>query len=148
MVLISHRANYSGPDKENENSPFQIDKVLSMGFYCEIDVWVTDYAKIFLGHDKPEHNVGFEFLLDRYKQLYIHAKNGEALKLLSKSTIFHFFAHSNDEFVVTSKGEIWCYPSKTPIKFGINLMPEWNNLTTEDLKDVFGICSDYIGRYL
>ena len=147
MILISHRANFNGPDKNKENSPRQIDEVLSVGLNCEIDVWVVDGQNLFLGHDRPIYGVDLGFLFERRDKLYIHAKNEDALQFFSKHHSFHFFSHHDDRFVVTSQGQIWCYPSKSPIKFGINLMPEWNGLTKEDLKDVFGICSDYIGIF-
>jgi hypothetical protein len=50
MIIISHRGNLYGPDKENENKPDQIQKVLNLGYYVEIDVWFID-EKLYLGHD-------------------------------------------------------------------------------------------------
>ena len=54
MHLISHRGNLSGPDVKLENNPLQIQKVLDLGYECEIDVWYIggDYL---LGHDEPKN---------------------------------------------------------------------------------------------
>jgi hypothetical protein len=146
MILISHRGNYKGSNPKNENAPSQIDRVLSLGFDCEIDVWMIN-DQFFLGHDCPHYRIDISFLYLRLNHLFLHAKNIEVLNELSKSKTFHFFAHANDPFVVTSQGIIWCYPSKKPFKCGINLFPEKNNLSKNDLKDVYGICSDYIELY-
>ena len=53
MIIISHRGNLYGPDKENENKPGQIQKVLNLGYYVEIDVWLFDW-KLYLGHDMKQ----------------------------------------------------------------------------------------------
>ena len=39
MILISHRGNITGPNKEMENKPEYIEKTLKMGYDVEIDVW-------------------------------------------------------------------------------------------------------------
>ena len=147
MKLISHRGNLNETNDLNENTPQQIDKVILLGFYCEVDVWCFNDGKIFLGHDKPKHKVEIDFLKTRSERLYIHTKNIYSLKIMLGFDCFNCFSHFNDEFVLTSKGEIWCFPAKNPIKFGINLMPEWNHLKKEELNEVYGICSDYIGQY-
>lgn len=63
MIIISHRGNLYGPDKENENEnkPEQIQKVLDLGYYVEIDVWLID-EKLYLGHDFPQYETNLTFL--------------------------------------------------------------------------------------
>ena len=53
MKMIAHRGLLSGPDKDLENRPEQIDTALSKGFEAEVDVWVVDGQKFMLGHDQP-----------------------------------------------------------------------------------------------
>lgn len=146
MLLIAHRGNIRGPVPEYENSPEYIRFAIGCGFKCEIDLWLSA-GDLFLGHDKPQYKIAEKFLSDFKNSLYIHAKNSDALAWLVSRRELEFFSHNRDEFVVTSFGSIWCYPSNKPIKFGINLMPEWNNLRKEDLIDCYGLCSDFIERY-
>jgi hypothetical protein len=49
MILVSHRGNISGPNKERENSPQYIQEALDLKYDVEVDVWVND--EIWLGHD-------------------------------------------------------------------------------------------------
>lgn len=145
MILISHRGNINGPQPELENTLAYVNKAIDAGYECEIDLWVVD-GTLFLGHDKPTHKVILRQIRSIARHLYIHAKNAKAVEYLVKHT-FNYFMHDKDPFVLTNSGEIWCYPSKILFTHGINLMPEWNNLTKEDLKDCYGICSDYIERF-
>ena len=48
MLLISHRGNIFGIDKEKENSPKQIEHAIKQGYDVEIDVWSYDF-RWFLG---------------------------------------------------------------------------------------------------
>ncbi len=147
MILISHRGNRKGPKPDLENDPIYInDTIFYHGFNCEIDLWVIE-KELFLGHDKPKYKVKMQEINKRKSNLYIHAKNMESVKWLIANGNFNFFFHDKDECTLTNNGEVWCYPSKNPIKFGINLMPEWNNLTKENLKGCYGVCSDYIERF-
>ena len=40
MLLISHRANIDGPNKDRDNNPVYVKEVLDLGYECEIDLWV------------------------------------------------------------------------------------------------------------
>jgi len=148
MILISHRGNTNGPNPELENTLEYINSAIGAGYECEIDLWVND-GTLFLGHDAPIHSIDLEQIRKLAGHLYIHAKNADAVEYLIKHDWYgyNFFMHDKDPYVLTSRGEAWCYPSKMAIPYGINLMPEWNNLTKQDLKDCYGVCSDYIGRY-
>jgi hypothetical protein len=77
MIIISHRANLNGPDKQSENNPEQIKKVISEGFNVEIDLWKQD-DRIYLGHDSPEILINDSFLFDISNSLWIHCKNIES----------------------------------------------------------------------
>ena len=45
---------------------------------------------------------------------------------------------------MTSKGYIWAYPGKQPIKESIAVLPE---LYKDNISKCIGICSDYIINY-
>ena len=74
MILISHRGNLEGPSNL-ENHPDQIQKVLRLGFDCEIDLWRED-NKWYLGHDYPEHEVNINFFANQNcgftQKTYLH----------------------------------------------------------------------------
>ena len=84
MILISHRGNLTGPNSKLENSPLQIQKVLDLGYSCEIDVWFID-GEYILGHDEPKYKVS-EYNLT-HPNLWCYAKNLEALQEMLKSIL-------------------------------------------------------------
>jgi hypothetical protein len=64
MILISHRGNLNGPNKNFENRPEYINYALSKGFNVEVDVKIYK-NKIFLGHNKPQYKINSTFLLNK-----------------------------------------------------------------------------------
>lgn len=143
MNLISHRGNITGPDKNKENSPAYIDAAIDLGYDVEIDLWYCDGSFI-LGHDRPQYKINYEWLMNRKSKIWIHCKNTEAISMMNENTEFNYFWHENDTVTLTSKGYIWAYPGKQPIKNSIAVMPEIYNDT---LSDCIGICSDFVGNY-
>jgi len=143
MILISHRGNTNGKFESYENEPVYIDKAISDGFDVEIDVWMVE-SQLFLGHDKPQYEISAEWLEKRYDNIWIHCKNIKALELFNALRSYHYFWHEEDTLTLTSKGVVWAYPGKQPIKGSIAVMPEINN---DLVFECIGICSDYIKRY-
>ena len=144
MILISHRGNINGPNKDKENSLSYIQEAINLGYDVEIDLWVIN-GELFLGHDSPQYIVNFEWIKNRYHCLWIHCKNIESLSYLkSNVTQLNYFWHENDTATLTSDGHIWVYPGKQPIKNSIAVIPEIHN---DDLSLCSGICSDYISNY-
>lgn len=143
MILISHRGNINGRQEDLENTYDYIFAAIDKGYNVEIDVWVKN-NKIFLGHDNPEHPCSIEFLGYQFSQLWIHAKNIEAAEFLSNYKQLNWFWHQEDTITLTSKGYIWAYPGKQPIKKSIAVMPE---LFNDSIDSCIGICSDYIEKY-
>jgi hypothetical protein len=142
MIIISHRGNLYGPDKENENKPGQIQKVLDLGYYVEIDVWLFD-GKLYLGHDFPQYETNISFLESNDK-IICHAKNIDALEYLVNKTI-HCFFHDKDDVVLTSQNWLWVYPNKKLTKNSICVLPELCDNPSNDCK---GICTDYVIKKL
>ena len=142
QILISHRGNVSGPNPNKENHPDYIRKTLKSNYNVEIDVWYIDETW-FLGHDKPQHEVNFDFLLNPY--LWIHAKNGDALFELLKHHEITSFWHTDEDWVLTSDREIWTYPGKKLYSDSICVLPELGY--DGDITKCRGICSDFIENY-
>ena len=136
MILISHRGNLNGKKTNLENSPEYINSALKMNYNVEIDVFYFK-KNFYLGHDKPTYKIKNNFL--KNKNLWIHAKNFEALSML-KGNAHNFFWHENDQYTLTSKNYIWTYPNivsgenSIVVSLGSNI-PNGNYV---------GICSDNI----
>tara|TARA_B110001454_G_C12513964_1_gene348073 strand:+ start:250 stop:678 length:429 start_codon:yes stop_codon:yes gene_type:complete len=142
MILISHRGNITGPNKEMENKPEYIEKTLKMGYDVEVDVWCFGDGGYWLGHDKPQYHVDESFLHN--KKLWCHAKNIQGLYSMLEDSI-HCFFHQEDDVTLTSKGYMWTYPGKDLTKNSIAVLPEKVRKLPPD--SVAGVCSDYIGKY-
>ena len=140
MILISHRGNLNGRFELSENKPDYIDLAIRKGYDVEIDVWMIE-GVLFLGHDEPQYGVTQDWLNKRYKKLWVHCKNIEAMEWFNVIGTFNYFWHQEDAVTLTSKNIIWAYPGKQPIKGSIAVMPELNKDITSDC---IGICSDYI----
>jgi hypothetical protein len=141
MILISHRGNLFGKNKDFENNPKYILEALSLGYDVEVDVWLKNNLW-YLGHDTPEHKINLDFLNNR--RLWCHAKNLESLKAMVKEDI-HCFWHQNDDYTLTSEGYIWTYPNKQVTDMSIQMCFNGN---FEDIHDIAaGVCSDWIGNY-
>jgi hypothetical protein len=77
--------------------------------------------------------------------LWIHAKNIEALYVLSADNKLNFFWHQEDYFTLTSHGYIWTYPGNLLTKNSISVLPEWQDPELKNLDlNCYGICSDYV----
>jgi hypothetical protein len=144
MILIAHRGNLNRRFEIWENEPTYIDKAISMGYDVEVDVWYKDNL-LWLGHDKPQYGIDYRWFRDRISKLWIHCKNIGAVEWFSCSEyVYNYFWHENDTLTLTSRGYIWAYPGKQPVKNSIAVMPEINN---DILSECIGICSDFIDNY-
>jgi len=143
--LISHRGNINGRIEEAENRPDYIDDAIRLGYDVEIDIWVKNDI-LYLGHDVPQYEIPLEWLLHRKGRLWVHCKNVDAMEYIY-DTDLNYFWHDTDTMTLTSKGYIWAYPGRQPIRKSIAVMPELKYMFTgveEDLSVCSGICSDYI----
>jgi len=154
MINISHRGNLDGKNEKRENHPDYILEAINKGYQVEVDIWYVD-GIWYLGHDLPIYRIDFDFI-DQYsisEHLWLHTKNFEALKELSKMkndlymSWFRYFWHQTDDFTLTSNGYIWTYPGKDLNENSICVLPEQNNYSLEDIEICYGVCSDYILKY-
>ena len=145
MIYIAHRGLTEGPDVNLENRPQQIEQSLNQGYHCEVDVWYVN-DKWFLGHDRPDYEVPYEFL-EQYG-LWLHAKNLDALYVMGANRILNFFWHESDSCVLTSQGDIWTQPGKPLTRNSVMVMPEYVDKSLENARtaECYGICSDYVEK--
>jgi hypothetical protein len=147
MKLIAHRGNINGPDFDNENRPEAILYALSLGYECEIDIWVKN-NELFLGHDIPMYPTTKEFLNNIRNSLWIHAKNNEAvLWLMEQGNQFNWFWHQNDNHTLTSWGFLWSYPGCQLKGYKcVYVMPEYDKTESGKSENLYSyeyICTDY-----
>lgn len=140
MIIISHRGNLFGPNKELENSPEYIENTISQGFDVEVDVWVLN-DKIYLGHDSPEYSVELPYIISISNNSWFHCKNINALLFfINNFPDFRFFWHQEDDYTLTSNKLIWTYPNKIVTNKSIIVDLEGNY---KNDNSVYGICTDY-----
>jgi hypothetical protein len=146
MKLIAHRGLTTGPNKQFENQPNQINVAIEQGFDCEVDLWVIG-DRLYLGHDEPMYNITTDFI--QKPQLWIHAKSLATLTWLTTVPYdLNYFWHQEDDYIVTSHGYIWAYPGKMLNNRCVMVMPEWDDPKFEKVKDAdcLAICSDYVSK--
>lgn len=144
MRWILHRGNNNGPNSV-ENKPTEIIKLLSDGFEIEIDLWYKN-NKLYLGHDEPQYEIKEDFL--EQNGLWIHCKDAKTLEYMNtKKKYLHYFYHTDEDYVLTSRGYIWCYVGKPALENSVVVMPEkcigiynWKELEEKNCI----ICSDYL----
>jgi len=145
-LFISHRGNLTGKEESLENNPNQIEKVISRGFDCEVDLHKVD-KKLYLGHDSPQYKITYAWLLKFINNLWIHAKNFDALNfLVSCEQDLNYFWHQDDDFTLTSKNIIWTYPGKQFSENSVIVKLDYEANYIEK-SNLFGLCSDYIEKY-
>lgn len=139
-LLIAHRGNVNGRFGYYENRPDYVSEALLAGYNAEIDVWYINNV-LYLGHDEPQYEIGYEFLLKR--GLWIHCKNIYAMELLGGTGI-NAFIHEKG-IVITPSGHLWTEPGCQLTKKSIAVMPE--TATRWDISNASGICTDYVLIY-
>lgn len=142
MKYIAHRGLFAGPDFKSENNPQQVEEAISLGYECEVDLWINDGLK--LGHDLGQYSINESWLNNK---LWIHAKNIEALTWLT-STKHTFFWHESDQYTLTSNDYIWTFPGCRLSERSIMVMPEHTDITLENTLQVkcYAICSDFVNK--
>ncbi len=144
MILIAHRGNIDGPNPNKENHPDYLQQAMDQGYHVELDVWWVD-NKYVLGHDKPQYEVAFGYLIN--SKMWVHAKNIETfLKIVEPGFLVHTFLHETDPCVLTTNKYIWTFPGYSisdnrQIAVVPERVPGW------DISRAGGVCSDYVLKY-
>lgn len=152
MIIISHRGNLNGPEPDFENNPERIDLCIKLGLQVEIDLWLVNNNKLFLGHDEPQYEIEMDFLYKRRLNLWIHCKNIESLSYLTKCNEyeFNYFWHQNDEYTITSNKFIWTFPKDSYDTFFSRqiILDFSSNIDYNYYKEkcIHAICCDYVSR--
>tara|TARA_Y100001968_G_scaffold327716_1_gene373343 strand:+ start:563 stop:1045 length:483 start_codon:yes stop_codon:yes gene_type:complete len=149
MKIIAHRGNRDGKNGSRENSLESIMTCIENNYDVEIDIRYIG-SEFYLGHDNGQYKVNIEDLLRVADYLWVHCKNIESLEELSKGNykgLFNYFWHEKDDYTLTSKGYIWCYPGAKLSPSSIYVMPEWvinrNDFNNLKALEIEGICTDY-----
>lgn len=143
-VIVSHRGNTNGPNPGIENHPSYILEAIGNGFDVEVDLWLWN-NDLYLGHNKPDFKIEKDFLSYNYKYLWIHCKNVKAAEYVLNNTRLNAFFHQNDECTITTKGYLWTFPGGLITPKSIAVLPESYELW--DIKDAYGVCTDYPLKY-
>ena len=146
-MIIAHRCNINGPS-DTENTQEAMLQCIGHGLAVEIDLWFTG-GVFYMGHDGPAEEVDISVLLEHDENLFIHCKNIDALYQLKAYNNLNVFGHSNDEFVLTSQGDIFCSVGVAQ-KGCICVMPELYspNFSDAELQCCKHILTDYPFRYV
>jgi len=143
MIYIAHRGNLFGPNPERENRLDYIQGAIDGGFQVEVDLWVID-GEWFFGHDNPQYRVTYEWLFDRYNDLWIHCKNLAALRACLDRPALHCFWHEKDAYAITSDGWIWANTGQ-PINRQVIVVDLDGERVFDNANDYLhcGVCTDY-----
>jgi len=148
VIFISHRGNVAGANKRRENTCDYIDEAIEEGYDVEVDVRFMG-GSLFLGHDCAERLVPLKWLAERRRELWIHAKNVDALLYLVANGEFKVFAHSSDPFTFIHNANLaWIHDLDLANNQSIiPLIDKVDSVERFEIADVRGVCSDYISFY-
>lgn len=145
IKLISHRGNIESINPYLENTQSYIQSAIDLGYDVEIDVRRID-CDLFLGHDTPDQRAPLDWLLERKNNLWIHAKNFQALSYLINCDLRVFYHQKENHTIINNCNLIWSHELSEADKnsiiplLSVNDLMNFNFITT----DVYGICSDFV----
>ena len=147
---ILHRGLSDGPSVELENNYENLLVRIGEGWQVEVDVWFED-GRWFLGHDyevAKRREISDSELEALSSGSWFHCKNvaalGEMSRLSQGRPGWRFFSHDRDEAVLTSTGQIWCYPGVSCDYNSIAVLPERCEQWSLGKSGLVGVCSDYL----
>ena len=155
LKVIAHRGLLDGPSSDKENNLENIQSNIKKypEIINELDIWI-DSNNIYIGHDYPKNKIQSKILYENSRNLILHIK-GVNLVTQNGVKIFnnilkncHYFAHQEDDFVITNKGWIWSHPRNGFVKNTICVLPEKIESLDSAVKKIefnslYGVCTDY-----
>lgn len=146
MIFIAHRGLLNGPSEAKENKIKSIEDCLGRGYDVEIDVVLIN-GELFLGHEGPQEKCP-DWMLESNK-IWIHAKSIKTFQSLITNYIDipNVFYHTNEDVVLTSSMFLWTNLNKELTDTSICVLPEQTNQSIKDIRNCYGICTDYPIRY-
>lgn len=143
MILISHRGNIDCVLPEQENSPAYIERAILLGYDVEIDIRLID-GKIYLGHDFPQYEISFDWLLDKRQHLWVHTKNFKALSFLIDKEVKTFFHQKEKHTIINNCNLIWSHELSEANEKSIIPLLSIDDINRFRGTNVYGICSDFV----
>lgn len=150
--FISHRGNLENKITSDENRPDVLDRRIRQGYQVELDVWVRD-TSYWLGHDEPQYEVSFDWLMKDLGKKYIHCKDGPTFEhMLIRSGREGYnpnlFYHTNEDYALTTRRYVITHPCETLLEGSINMMPEMASIKrNEEREKAYAVCSDAIRNW-
>ena len=143
LKLIAHRGNIAGPNPDNENKIDYLKNSYNIGYDIEVDL-IGHRGILYFGHDEPDEVADTNFI--QQPGIWCHAKNLQALELLTKMRV-HYFWHQKDDITITSQQYFWCYPGQWYRNNRSIWLDFENHKYPKDLSGIYGICSDHLTTY-
>lgn len=105
-MIISNRGNLNGRIIEFENLPSYIDKAIELGKFhgVKIDLW-GDKGELYLGNDGPLYKIDPNWLIYREMDLWIHARNIDAVNFLNNMDLTWFW-REHEILTIASNGVV------------------------------------------
>lgn len=141
---ILHRGN-SLNNPAVENSPEKLLELVRTNHHVELDIWSRS-GKLFLGHDGPEIEVSYDWLLNVISRALIHCKDGRTFRDLrtwfaERAIAANLFYHTTEDYALSTNDWVITYPGKTTFRGFLSMMPE--SASKDPLaEDCFAVCSD------
>jgi hypothetical protein len=92
------------------------------------------------------YKISLEWLASDKRRL-VHAKDGKTFEYLleeigKRALDLHVFYHTEEDYVLTNKGLVICYPGKPLLQGSLCMMPERAAYSSDELQKIFSVCSD------
>lgn len=147
MIKISHRGNINGRIPELENTKSYIEEALNNNFDVEIDVRFCG-NKLWMGHDELDEEIDIEWIYAHKERLWVHCKDIESILYLRQApSEIHYFGHTNDPFVLTSRKFLFCIPNNNLDQNCVMVMPEHFNFTPRPDNKAGAVLTDFPINY-
>ena len=150
MFYISYQGIYDGSNYEDANTPKQINKALSAGFSCNIDVWRID-NRLYVGNNQPTIEVTERYI--QGNRFWINAKNTDMQTWIVEQPArlypnYFWFAASSPPppYTTASNGKL-ITPGTVPINTNsVMYIPEIDDRSLLTMVKVraYAICSTYL----
>ena len=150
MFYISYQGIYDGSNYEDANTPKQINKALSAGFSCNIDVWRID-NRLYVGNNQPTIEVTERYI--QGNRFWINAKNTDMQTWIVEQPArlypnYFWFAASTPPppYTTASNGKL-ITPGTVPINTNsVMYIPEIDDRSLLTMVKVraYAICSTYL----
>jgi hypothetical protein len=134
-LVIAHRGNLAGPRSAagGENSAAAIAAARAAHVPVELDVWHDAASGAWaLGHDAPAAPLPLPALHSLLAEgdAWLHAKTGATLVALQRQAAawglpLRAFYHTDEDYVLTTAGDVVAFPGQPVPRGGVRMMPEW-----------------------